>query len=227
MGEIILGGRMKAKYLVLGLPALALVLAGCKQQVAQTEEVQPEREMVSEAQEMSQAIKSGQPVICTMTGRDGAVMTYQFKGGKMRADGMALAQTGTTGSMINDLAYIYSWQQGESQGIKIAVTPETPEALPTGEVEPTSAVPQAPDFSDEETIDDYESQGFTVDCNEQTVDDSVFVPPAEVTFTDPGALMKGALNKIPTGLDRVGQEGLNPDVQQRLEQLQNQVPSEE
>lgn len=215
---------MNAKYLLVALPVLAMGLAGCKQQAVVPGE-QTVKEAVGEAMEMGQAIESGDAVVCTMTSANGAVMTYQFKAGKMRADGMQMGSTDRAGSMINDMMYIYTWESGATEGMKIAIPKETPGPQPTEAA--VSPAPEIPDFSDENTIDNYEQQGFTVDCKPGEIDDSVFVPPAEVTFTDPTALMQGVLNKIPTGLEQVGQSGMSPEFQERLQQFQNQMPSEE
>lgn len=209
---------MKTQTLVIGVGVGALVLAGCQKQTAQTGG-QSAPAAIKEMAEMGQAIKSGEPVVCTITGQDGAVVTYQLKGGKMRADGMQLGREGTTGSMINDMAFIYTWESGSAEGMKLALNRPTPAAaVEADEAAEEPLPPAAPDFSDEADVREYEGQGFAVDCQKETIDDAVFVPPAEVTFTDPTQMMQGAMEQVRQALPS-GMGGMENNAQFR-EQLQ-------
>jgi hypothetical protein len=100
-----------------------------------------------------------------------------------RARGQATSQSGettaTTYNFIQDGDYNYAWQEGATEGFKIAMS-DIDEVEPSAETTPAEPV-------DQDAL-------YSYDCQDWGVDDAVFTPPADVTFTDYSAQLNAAQN---------------------------------
>jgi hypothetical protein len=139
----------------------------------------------SEAREFAKAMESGKPTTCTMTkGTDS--MEYLIKGKKMRANITASVNGKTTIShMINDTVYFYMWSHDQKTGTKMSAVIPSPSPLASAEKE--SVVPE---FYSEADYEEMKNEGYVINCKSGSIDDSVFVPPTDVKFTDTAELMK-------------------------------------
>lgn len=140
-------------------------------------------EMMSEASKFAQALESGKPYSCKIDNED-ASMTYQIKDGKMY---MTTTTPEYNGFMINNMEYIYSWSDQSDQGSMMKIpteeeVAEIEETLPSPDNTPTSA--------SEFDYQAFEQEGYTINCEQGGVDDSVFTPPDSITFIDPTAMIK-------------------------------------
>lgn len=168
----------------------ALILTGCSHQVKQT---MPETELTSDTMTTSQefstvaaAIASGQGAECEMTSAtEDSVLNYQIKGEKMRMMVTNTADITSSGMMISDGNYLYSWSDESKQGMKFTVPTEDELKNLTEQQGQT-----LPDFSKPDTQEKYQDLGFTIRCTTKEVPDSVFIPPTDVTFTDASAMMQ-------------------------------------
>ncbi|MFH2085924.1 MAG: hypothetical protein ABII21_04030 [bacterium] len=166
----------------------AALLAGCTKPGAPTS--QTPAKTVSEAAEFARAIESGKPTICTMT-KDKDVMEYHIKGKLMRintttnmTDDEGVTTT-TVGHMINDTKYLYVWDDKTKQGSKMSLDLPSPSHLTS-----TPSEAAAPKFESEANYQKIKDEGYTINCEGGSVDDSLFTPPTDVKFIDPTEMMK-------------------------------------
>jgi hypothetical protein len=124
-----------------------------------------------------------------MTKTDGSsTMDYIIKGKKMKISGMEYqGKKNTNGSMISDGEFMYTWDDTSKTGMKIAIPKEEDVSKLARE-----KGQEVPSFSTEEDKKKYEDQGYRVDCKELAVDDSVFVPPSDVKFSDLSSMMENS-----------------------------------
>jgi hypothetical protein len=174
------------------LPILVTValLAGCtaKAPVAtvapEPTQLQSNKEMITTSQRISQAMLNNVSMKCEIKKKDGSdVITYEIKGKKTKASGASLSGNKGIGYVLNDGGeYMYIWNSLEKKGVKMSLKTTDPSASPM-------AGQKYDDFSNENTQKAYEDQGYTYDCEEVSLADSVFVAPADVTFTDLSKMM--------------------------------------
>ena len=188
---------MNKKYLSLALVATtSLLLAGCTKQGPAASQTQTPAQTVNESTQFADAIKSGKPTVCTMTkGADS--IEYSLSGKKMRmnsttttTDDKGVATT-TVGHMINDTQFIYTWDDKTKQGAKMTIpTEEEAKAMAdkAKNLAPNSS--PAPKLDNAADYQGLQDQGYTVNCQPGSVDDSLFIPPTDVKFIDPTAMMK-------------------------------------
>lgn len=192
---------MSKKLTAFGLiAATSFLLAGCTK--PGTPATQSVSKTVSEAAEFADAIKSGKPTVCTMT-KDGNTMEYLVSGKKMRVntttsrtDDKGVVTT-TVGHMINDTAYLYTWDDKTKQGSKMAI-PTEEEAKAMADKAKQYAPSTAPKLDSEADYQGYKDQGYTIDCKAGSVDDASFTPPSDVKFIDPTQMMKQVTGGAPT-----------------------------
>lgn len=146
---------------------------------------------LGEASEWAAAVASGKPTLCTMT-KGEEKMEYLIKGKKMKATMNTLvADTKTTSYMVNDEKYLYLWQDGQTQGTKMAIpTEEETKKMAEDAQKYVVEKPNTPDFYNESGFDALENGGYTINCSVATASDADFVPPTTITFVDPSALMQ-------------------------------------
>jgi len=98
--------------------------------------------------------------------------------------------TTVNASSIIDTEYVYAWMQGSSDGYRIAVADMDAAAANTES--------PAPDYD----------QRHEYDCEEWSADESVFQPPANVTFMDPMEMLQGMM----PGSGASGEAGASADM---------------
>lgn len=183
---------------------------------------QTDSQVMNEAAEFANAIESGKPTVCTMAKGDDK-MEYQIKGKMMRMqttttmkDESGVSKT-TIGHIINDTKYLYIWDDTTKQGSKMAVpTEEESKEMANKAKDYQANIQSAPKFDNQADYESLKNEGYTVNCQSGSVDDSVFTPPTNVQFIDPSAMMK----TIPA----MGEDG-KYDMSQ-LEELQKQYGGE-
>lgn len=138
---------------------------------------------VSEAAEFAKAIESGTPTFCVLT-KDSDKMEFHIQGKKTAMTTTSTVEGKThVGHMVNDGTYIYTWDETNMQGSKMAL-----DTLETNN-SPAPA-PSAPVFDNAEDYDYYQNMGYTVNCQKESSNDSFFAPPSTVKFIDPTELMR-------------------------------------
>jgi hypothetical protein len=101
--------------------------------------------------------------------------------------------------IINDGTYMYSWSTDMDKGIKIPIT-----AVTTPKVEAAEDYPQGyNEYLDQNKQLDY-------DCSNWNTDESMFIPPTNVTFTDFSEQMK-TLEKMQTQVTSGATENSLPE----------------
>ncbi|MFH1244183.1 MAG: hypothetical protein V1487_01210 [bacterium] len=177
---------MSKKFsLLVFLTISSFLLAGCTKPSAPT--TQTTGQTVSESAEFAEAINSGKPTLCTLI-KDTDKMEYFIKGKKMYVNMTNIIENKTVVShMINDEKFFYMWTDGQKQGSKInlLVSPSPAEATPT-----TVAKEGTPKFASQADYDRFKNEGYVINCKSSSIDDTAFVPPADIKFIDPAELMK-------------------------------------
>lgn len=173
---------------------------------------QPLSETISEAKKFAMAVESGEPYHCQLSGVEDSTIEYSLKDGKMY---MNMVTPQATTYMINDGEYIYSWNNQTSQGTKMAITQEG-EAETNVDNQEESTEP--PSFATEADYEAYQNQGYSLTCQTQELDDSLFTPPSDISFTDltqlSNSMMESADSEM--SMEQVEQmakeyEGMMPD----------------
>ena len=190
-----LGVFMRKTIISVSLVALSsLLLAGCTKP-SLTKDQTPAK-TVSEAAEFAKAIESGKPTVCIMT-KDQSSMEYQIKGKKMRIKTTTTTkdESGnpitTVGHMINDTTNLYIWDEKSGQGSKMTIpTEEETKKLAEDAKKLETQVPETTKLNNETDFIALKDQGYTVNCQAGSVDDSSFIPPTDIKFIDPAEMMK-------------------------------------
>ncbi len=128
-------------------------------------------------------LKRGKGVECTVTNPDGSTMTIQTKNNKIRMSGVPYVSVANPGApeeggvTVSDDEWMYSW--GKSDGMKMnlkrvqELTAELGDDAPTDEPKTW-----------EDMVHGWEDAGVDYNCQEKTLADSLFTPPADINFTD-------------------------------------------
>lgn len=146
---------------------------------------------------LGKAMMTGAPLRCQMANPEtGETITYSTKDKKMHVTTASTDAENQTSYMINDTQFVYIWTEGETTGVKSPVPTEAEmkelaEDMP--EYDDQDVTPETPDFTQADIQQEYQDQGYTLDCTPTTIDDSEFIPPTTVTFQDMSAMMDGAL----------------------------------
>ncbi len=155
----------------------------------------------TEYQKLAQAIESGQSARCLIAQKDGPEqITYVVKGEKIRMETAGVNTSDQPGSMIFDGAYTYVWSDQTKEGFQMAVPEDSPDYEDFGQ-------PDIPDFTDEQELQAYEEEGYSINCNVESVPDSEFTPPTDVNFTDMSQLYNDFTNELtPEQLEQLQQQ---------------------
>ncbi len=208
---------MIKKALFLSLATIAFV--ACKQAAPpQAPAEQTQQQAAAEGQEMASVVARGGSIRCELSKRDGSsTVSYAMKGKKIHTTGMEYEGQNTKSEMISDGEYMYIWQVDTKQGVKTKLPSEEDMKEMTQEVKNS-----VPDITTDAGKQEFEAQGYTIDCKEQAVADTEFVPPTDVKFTDTSALMQGVLDQVK------GQEKkMSPEQQEQLQQMMQQFQQNE
>jgi len=179
--------------LVLALAAGGYYLKMKKSPTSMVLDNQTPTQTNSEASEFAKAIQSGNPSKCTMAkGDDNMEYTIKGKLMLMKANTTVKDDAGKSttmlSNMINDGQYLYMWQDGQKQGTKMTI-PTEEEAKEMSD-KAKQYQQSSPKFEDEADYQGYKDQGYTINCVAGIVEDSAFLPPKDVNFIDPTAMMK-------------------------------------
>lgn len=143
------------------------------------------------AETLNQAMMTGGSVRCQITHTDrGESISFVMKDQKMRVSNIVSEGQNQNSNMINDGTYMYIWNEGETTGFKSQIPSEEDIAEVTEDAQTNQ---QIPNFTDTEVQEEYQDDGYTVNCTETEVADSEFVPPTNVTFQDFSTMMDNAI----------------------------------
>ena len=153
--------------------AVLLLAAGCGKKQAGPYETASQK---STGQQSFRALASGKPQKCEIKfsqENNQNQGTVYVANGKMRNDSTATVSGKTMVShMILDNNTVYTWMEGQTTGFKMQAT-ATEEQKTDGQQKRPVDLDQKVDYS----------------CEGWSVDGSVFVPPANITFTDFSSLI--------------------------------------
>ena len=209
----------------------ALFLAGCTipgQQLQNREQEQTQEQVQNEMKEMAQIMEKGGSAYCELIDKEGNKLEYWLKDKKMKAKGQGFSQAqmqaeeqeqnqNQVGMMINDGSWLYTWSEGQTQGFKMKMPTEA--ELKEMEQEAKEMADKLPDFTDETTVQEYEDQGYRVNCQKRNVADSEFTPPSNIQFQDYSALMQDAQKMGQNALEAVDQDQMK-ELQRQAEEMQ-------
>lgn len=186
--------NLKTKLFVAGIAVTSLALAGCTQTPQQTQE-QTQEQVQNEFAQVAQAIQAGKGAHCTITQQvenQQQKMEYWIKGNKMKASGLAQAndqdQTNQYSYMLSDGDYTYMWGDN-GQGLKWKI--ESDDMSEDNQYEP-----EVPNFENAQEMQNYQNQGYQVNCEEQNLDDSFFTSPDNIQFQSMEMMMENAFGQI-------------------------------
>ncbi len=197
-----------------------LVLSGCSfpGQSANQNGTATQQQNQQEAQQMAAAIQNGQPAYCLMT-KPGTneKIEYWVKNKKMRMMGTGISNSDDSaemmGNMISDGEYIYVWGEGQSTGVKMKIpTEEEQRQSQERYQEYMDKIPSEEGNYEQHLESEYQDQGYTVNCQSETIGDDQFMPPTSITFTDMAVMMK-AMPSAPV---------MNEDDQAAFEEMMKQ-----
>lgn len=174
----------------------AILLGGCTlPMLSSSEPNSTENPSITTSQEdaaskIAAAMQSGEPIRCTAEMADGtARYEYFMSGKKFRMDGTVTTEGKTEAyHAINDSTYLYSWSESQNQGIKIKMPTEAEMAEQKEKYD--EYMNDLPDFSDENSVREYEDQGYSINCQPASVDQAMFTPDSSIEFSDMSAMMQ-------------------------------------
>lgn len=136
---------------------------------------------------VNNALTGSGSVKCEYTDEEGRQITAYVKGEKMRTEIVG----GTEGSMsmIYKDKTSWTWDNTKKQGMMF----KAPEVTPAEGKEVTEVTPATQD-SDEVKA---QLEKYKESCKNQTLADSMFDPPTDVTFQDYSQMMKQQMNTVP------------------------------
>lgn len=150
-------------------------------------------EVKSESNEMAAAFSTGASIKCDVTKEGQANSHYMVKNKRMKMVTDATTENPDQFFSINDGTFIYIWSSDASKpGTKMSLE-EVKNAADTFD----NQFQQFPDISDQSVRDDIQDSGFTMNCAPAEIADGEFVPPTNVTFTNPMELLKTMMEKQP------------------------------
>jgi hypothetical protein len=134
------------------------------------------------AQKIASALSNNKSVVCEITKKDNSdMMMFEIKGKKSKVSGSSLSGGKGMGYMINDSENVYIWNDADKKGIKMN--------LKSLESTASAQSQQYSDFTKEDVQKQYEDLGYSYDCRDKDVSDSVFVAPSDVVFSDMSEMM--------------------------------------
>lgn len=162
-------------------------------------------EIASQSEKIAAAMAAGTPLSCSISGTDSTESyTYVVQGKKFKMSNTLAAvddKPATTTNVISDGEYAYTWSEPGTEGLKFKLPTEEEMKESADKTEKTQeALGNFPDLSDQEKLDEYEDQGYTVTCEETTIDAKAFIPPTTVTFQDMNAMMESSIKDATQGM---------------------------
>lgn len=182
---------MRKLSLLLGLIVVILLVAGgamllnrSETQAPVSQTVKPKSNMPSSAMNsLKDLLALNKSQMCTYEYSDpegGSVKGVVYiSGGKTRGDFTTTANgKPTSGSMINDSKYVYTWSPDTKQGFKMEITEEM---MKIGESTGSAS-------SQKQSIDS--NAKYDYKCSNWSADNSKFTPPTDIKFTDYSSTIK-------------------------------------
>lgn len=207
---------MKKSLLLLPL----FLLTACQPKTntpAQAPADQTQAETINETEEMGKLAAQGKPLACVITDKKTQTsFSYKMADKKVRISGMTQPGKTEKTSMLFDEQFMYVWDEDKKTGTKLVI-PDPNEVNETLQQQGQNL----PDLSTEESRQQYIDQGYTLNCEEARVQDSDFVPPTDVTFTDLSTMMDASnqMMQNPTATLSPAQQQM---IQQKSEQMMKQ-----
>lgn len=170
---------------------LALTVSGCSilsQKTTQVEVPPAEQQTMNDYQKLADAMATGKSVECVMTNtQKGTSFVYQVKGKMIRTFGQLNPDATSSGNMISDGTYLYTWSDDSQSGTKFKIPTE---AKTAESVEQSKDV--LPDLSDQTKQQEFIDSGYTIQCDPINLTDDTFIPPITVKFQDLSQMMDSA-----------------------------------
>jgi hypothetical protein len=161
----------------------SVILAGCSLLPAQNQTI---NDQAKQAEKLAKIMEKGGQAICSIK-KVGTEESYTItvKGKNMKVSGIDMGEKSKKGFMITDTLYTYVWEDGSKEGFKTKL-PSDEEMKKNSE----KYNPGNDSYQPAAVAKEYEDETkYNVNCKEGGVSDSEFVPPADVKFLDPAALM--------------------------------------
>lgn len=181
----------------------SLLLTGCNlfgqpsQETPQPEPT-PTSESVQQIEEagnqMAAAFQSGKPLHCTVTENGQPNSEYFIKNQQMRMESAPSPEDGMVYYSINDTESMYLWSSDSSQPGMVMNLAEMEQMGDSFD----NSYQDFPDISDESVRQEYQESGFEIQCQEESVSDELFTPPADREFVDPTEMFQGMMEGMPT-----------------------------
>jgi hypothetical protein len=129
---------------------------------------------------------------CTLTQNGDVVSVIYIDGERVRMDGQGgfipqEGAQGSQGSMINDGAWVYMWDDVEKKGFK---TPVEEDDVMEEDIDVDVEMEESGEYSVEELIAQSQEENVEYSCEKWKVDEAVFIPPTDVEFVDLSQMMQ-------------------------------------
>lgn len=183
--------------------SFSILLSACNKPATETPattEPSTDSQQVQQVEDASDqiaaAFTSGASLKCDVTKENYANSQYMIKNKKMKMMTLATDDQSEQYYSINDGEYIYVWTSDESKpGIKMSLA-EMQQAAESFE----NPYQEFPDLSDQSVRDEIEETGYRIDCAPAQINDSEFVPPSNITFSNPMEMFQGMMEQMPTNV---------------------------
>jgi len=162
---------------ILAIPFAIMLSACAKEEAPQTPTETPTAnvENTTSFATIADAMSKSIPLKCTYTSPDGMTMEMYIKGTTMRADAIQKLPTDPKIHEIFKDKKVYIWTEGMKQGMLMDFSKTKP-STETAPVETGGPEVNSP----ENVVNDLEQQKQT--CSIETVSDSIFEVPTDITF---------------------------------------------
>lgn len=172
-------------------------------------------------------LTAGKSLRCTVIGSDKSKSEILMKGKKMKMTGMGTYGDTQTKQekeayVVNDSQYTYMWNKGEKKGIKIKnPTAEEVKKIQEKAKETLKNMQTSSSYNQQDIFKKYEAEKQNITCKIENITDNEFVPPTNISFTDPTEMVKEFQKTLPSNIP-VNKE----DMQQFLQNISSRQPKE-
>ncbi|MDQ5950764.1 MAG: hypothetical protein QG639_40 [Patescibacteria group bacterium] len=187
---------MNRKILLITL--FSLFLAGCNKTTPQpastpTSQTETVQQMETASLQMNDAFTSGKPLQCDVSSSTAgeSPSTYYIKNGKMRMETQATAENTSQYFSINDGTTVYVWSSDPTvPAMKFSL-----EDMKKSAEGFDNQLQSFPDLTDEGERQKIMDSGSSITCDTTNLDDSLFVPPADIMFKSFEEMMGASLER--------------------------------
>jgi hypothetical protein len=172
-------------HLFILLFAITFSFSACLPKSSDTSEDSTQVEISRQVAKLSEIISRGEGASCTITDKsDNTVIDVTLKGSDMKYSSTSFGVDGNRGHILHTQGITYFWADGQTQGYKLV--PQDTDETDVTDVDLTPAEKMS------EQIDIYESNdNYQILCQPHNPPASDFVPPSNIEYLDPTALMEG------------------------------------